>query len=291
MNNKPKKDKNIILLIKVLMSFDDIFIKMVNDILENGSFNFNEKARAKWEDGTKAQTIKKFGIINRYDLSKEFPIQTQRPVNFKMAIDEILWIWQKKSNKIEELNSKIWNRWAKNGNIGKAYGYQMSIKHKYNEGWFDQVDRIIYLLKNDSQSRRMITNIYVHNDLNEMNLYPCAFSVIFNVTNNRLNAILNQRSQDVLTANAWNVCQYAALIHMFSNISNLDPGELVHVISDAHIYDRHKEIIKELIKRPVYKTPKFIINKDIKDFYKFTLNDFKLENYNHGKQIKFEVAV
>ncbi|HHW68172.1 MAG: thymidylate synthase [Epulopiscium sp.] len=266
---------------------DKAFIEMCRDILETGISSEGQEVRPKWEDGTPAHTIKKFGVVNRYDLSKEFPILTLRKINFKAAIDEILWIWQKKSNNVKDLNSHIWDAWAdENGSIGKAYGYQLGIKHKYKEGEFDQVDRVLYDLKNNPYSRRIMTNLYNHHDLHEMNLYPCAYSVTFNVTGNKLNAILNQRSQDILVANGWNICQYAVLIHMFAQVSGLEVGELVHVIADAHIYDRHIPIVKELIERKTYPAPKFIINTDIKNFYDFTVDDFKLEGYEYGEPVK-----
>ena len=266
---------------------DKIFINMCTDILEEGYSTEGEKVRPSWEDGEKAYTIKKFAVVNRYDLSKEFPALTLRPVNLKGCIDEILWIWQKKSNNINELNSHIWDSWAdSNGSIGKAYGYQLGVKHKYKEGEFDQVDRVLFDLKNNPYSRRIITNIYNHYDLNEMNLYPCAYSVTFNVVDNKLNAILNQRSNDILVANNWNVVQYAVLTHMFAQVSNLEVGELVHVIADAHIYDRHIPIVEELITRDTYEAPTFIMNKDIKNFYDFKVEDFTLENYKTNPQIK-----
>ncbi len=271
---------------------DLIFIKMCKDILENGISSEGEVVRAKWSDGTPAHTIKKFGVVNRYDLGEEFPLMTLRPTNLKAAIDEVLWIWQKKSNNIKELNSKIWDSWAdENGSIGKAYGYQLSIKHKYPEGYFDQVDRVLYDLKHNPYSRRIIVNMYNHEDLNEMNLYPCAYSMTFNVTGRKLNAVLNQRSQDILVANNWNICQYAALVHMFARASNLEVGELVHVIADAHIYDRHIPLINELLERQIYDAPKLLINTDKNDFYKFTVDDFVLEGYQKGVQIKIPVAV
>ncbi|NLK68804.1 MAG: thymidylate synthase [Clostridiaceae bacterium] len=266
---------------------DIIFIEMCKDILENGFSSEGQSVRPKWQDGTPAHTIKKFCVVNRYDLTKEFPILTLRPTNFKAAIDEILWIWQKKSNNIQDLNSRIWDSWAdESGSIGKAYGYQLQIKHKYSEGEFDQVDRVLYDLKNNPYSRRIITNIYNHADLHEMNLYPCAYSVTFNVTGNKLNAILNQRSQDVLVANNWNVVQYSILIHMFAQVSGLVPGEFVHVIADAHIYDRHIPLIDTLINREPYPAPKLVINPEIRDFYDFTTEDFSLVNYIAGEQIK-----
>lgn len=266
---------------------DKIFVEMCQDIIDNGFSSEGQKVRPVWEDGTPAHTIKKFGVVNRYDLSEEFPALTLRRTAFKSAIDEILWIWQKKSNKVADLNSKIWNSWTdKNGTIGKAYGYQLGIKHKYKEGEFDQVDRVLYDLKNNPYSRRIMTNIYTFEDLHEMELYPCAYSMTFNVTENKLNGILNQRSQDILAANNWNVVQYSVLLHMFAQVSNLEVGELVHVIADAHIYDRHIPLIKDLIGRKQYEAPKFIINKDIKNFYDFTVDDFKLENYEYGPQIK-----
>lgn len=266
---------------------DDLFIKMCKDIIEHGFSTEGEKVRPKWEDGTFAYTIKRFGVVNRYDLSKEFPALTLRKTYVKSAVDEMLWIWQKKSNNVHDLHSHIWDEWAdKDGSIGKAYGYQLGVKHQYKEGMMDQVDRVIYDLKHNPYSRRILTNIYVHQDLHEMNLYPCAYSMTFNVTDGRLNAILNQRSQDILAANNWNVVQYAVLIHMLAQVCDLQPGELVHVIADAHIYDRHIDIVKELIRRPTYPAPKFTLNPDIHDFYDFTVDDFTLEDYQTGPQIK-----
>lgn len=266
---------------------DHIFIAMCKDILENGFSSEGQAVRAKWEDGKPAHTIKKFGVVNRYDLSEEFPILTLRPTNLQAAIDELLWIWQKKSNNINDLNSRIWDSWAdENGSIGKAYGYQLGIKHKYPEGEFDQVDRLLYDLKHNPYSRRIMVNMYNHNDLHEMNLYPCAYSMTFNVTGKKLNAILNQRSQDVLVANNWNVAQYAVLVHMLAQVNNLEVGELVHVIADAHIYDRHIPLVIDLINRKPYPAPKLIINPEVKDFYDFRVEDFVLENYQAGPQIK-----
>ena len=266
---------------------DNIFVAMCKDILANGVASEGEDVRAKWTDGTPAHTIKKFAVVNRYDLSEEFPILTLRPTNLKAAIDELLWIWQRKSNNIKDLNSRIWDSWAnEEGSIGKAYGYQLGIKHKYCEGEFDQVDRVLYDLKHNPYSRRMIVNMYNHDDLHEMNLYPCAYSMTFNVTGRKLNAILNQRSQDVLVANNWNVSQYAILVHMFAQVSNLEAGQLVHVIADAHIYDAHIPLVAELIGRTSYPAPKLLINPDIKDFYDFKVEDFVLEGYQSGDQIK-----
>jgi thymidylate synthase len=266
---------------------DNIFITMCKDILENGISSEGETVRAKWADGTLAHTIKRFSVVNRYDLSEEFPILTLRPTNLKAAIDELLWIWQKKSNNIKDLNSRIWDSWAdEEGSIGKAYGYQLGIKHKYREGEFDQVDRIIYDLKHNPCSRRIIANMYNHSDLHEMNLYPCAYSMTFNVTGRKLNAILNQRSQDILVANNWNVSQYAILVHMLAQVSDLEVGEFVHVIADAHIYDRHIPLITELIQRTPYPAPKLLINADKKNFYDFKVEDFVLEGYQSGAQIK-----
>ncbi len=272
---------------------DKIFIDTCREIISNGSWDTNLEVRPKWLDGTPAHTVKKFCIVNRYDLSKEFPIITLRRTAFKSAIDEILWIWQKKSNNVNDLNSHIWDSWSdETGSIGKAYGYQLGVKHKYKEGEFDQVDRVLFDLKNNPQSRRIMTNIYVHQDLNEMHLYPCAYSMTFNVTGNKLNGILNQRSNDVLTANNWNVVQYAVLLHMFAQVSGLEVGELVHVIADAHIYDRHVPIVERILKNPCYAAPKFWINPDVKNFYDFTVDDFKLEGYEYTKlEDKIEVAI
>ena len=266
---------------------DDIYIAMCKKVLEEGISTEGEKVRPKWEDGSYAYTLKTFGVVNRYDLSEEFPAITLRKTYIKNAVDEILWIWQKKSNNIHELKSHIWDSWAdENGSIGKAYGYQLGVKHHYKEGDFDQVDRVLYDLKENPYSRRIMTNIYVHQDLWEMNLYPCAYSMTFNVMGDKLNAILNQRSQDILAAGNWNVCQYAALVMMIAQVSGLKPGELVHVISDAHIYDRHIPIVKELIERETFPAPKVTLNPEIKDFYQFTPDDFTIENYQAGPQVK-----
>ncbi len=272
---------------------DKLFIDMCRDIIENGTSTEGEKVRPHWEDGTAAYTIKKFGVINRYDLAAEFPALTLRRTPIKSCIDEMLWIWQKKSNKVSELNSGVWDEWTdENGTIGKAYGYQLGIKHKYKEGMFDQVDRVIYDLKNNPFSRRIITNLYVHQDLSEMMLYPCAYSVTFNVTKPKdggklvLNSILNQRSQDILAANTWNVCQYAVLTHMLAQVCDMQVGEFIHVIADAHIYDRHIDIIKELITRPTYPAPDFWLNPEVKDFYDFTPEDVRLDNYRFGPKVE-----
>ena len=272
---------------------DKIFVETCRNIIDNGTWDTDLPVRPKWEDGTPAHTVKKFCIVNSYDLTKEFPIISLRRTAFKSAIDEILWIWQKKSNNIKDLNSHIWDSWAdETGSIGKAYGYQLGVKHKYKEGEFDQVDRVLFDLKNNPTSRRIMTNIYTFQDLNEMHLYPCAYSMTFNVVGDTLNGILNQRSNDVLTANNWNVVQYAILLHMFAQVSGLKVGELVHVIADAHIYDRHVPIVEKILKNPQYKAPKLWINKDVKNFYDFTVDDFKLEDYEFTKlEDKIEVAI
>ena len=272
---------------------DKVFIDMCRDIIENGTSTEGEKVRPVWEDGTSAYTIKKFGVVNRYDLSKEFPALTLRRTAIKSCVDELLWIWQKKSNNVHELKSHIWDSWAdESGSIGKAYGYQRGVKHQYKEGMMDQTDRVIYDLKNNPYSRRIMTNIYVHQDLHEMNLYPCAYSMTFNVTKEKdsdvltLNGILNQRSQDVLTANNWNVCQYAVLIYMLAQVCGMKAGEFVHVIADAHIYDRHVPMIEELISREPLPAPTFWLNPEIKDFYDFTPDDVRLDHYETHPQIK-----
>ncbi len=271
---------------------DELFIQNCRDIIENGISDEDQNVRPHWEDGTPAHTIKKFCIVNRYDLQKEFPIMTLRRVYYRSAIDEILWIYQKKSNRIEELSSHVWDAWAdENGTIGKAYGYQLSVKHKYPEGEFDQVDRVLYDLKNNPASRRIMTNMYNHADLHAMGLAPCAYSMTFNVSGNKLNGILNQRSQDMLTANNWNVCQYAALLTMFAKSSGLEAGELVHVIADAHIYDRHVDIVKKMIEKKPFDAPQMVVE-DIKDFYRFTKNSFTAVDYQyHEFTDKIPVAI
>ena len=259
---------------------DEIYRATCLDILENGFWDTDLEVRPRWADGTPAHTVKKFGVVNRYDLREEFPIMTLRRTYWKSAIDEILWIWQKKSNRIAELGSHVWDEWAdENGTIGKAYGYQLGVKHKYPEGEFDQVDRVLYDLKHNPASRRILTNIFNHADLHAMGLAPCAYSMTFNVIGNTLNAILNQRSQDMLTANNWNVCQYAALVHMFAQVSGLQVGELVHVIADCHIYDRHVDLVKKMLDNPTFEAPKFEIDKSVTDFYAFTKDSFRMVDY------------
>lgn len=271
---------------------DELFIQNCRDIIENGISDEGQNVRPHWEDGTPAHTVKKFCIVNRYDLQKEFPLMTLRRVYYRSAIEEILWIYQKKSNRVSELSTHVWDAWAdENGTIGKAYGYQLGIKHKYPEGEFDQVDRVLYDLKHNPASRRIMTNLYNHADLHAMGLAPCAYSVTFNVSGNKLNAILNQRSQDMLTANNWNVCQYAALLTMFAKASGLEAGELVHVIADAHIYDRHIPLVKKMIELEPYKAPEMQVE-DITDFYAFTKNSFTAVDYKyHEFSEKIPVAI
>ena len=272
---------------------DELFIQNCKEILAHGVWDTDQNVRPRWEDGTPAHTIKAFGIVNRYDLREEFPVQTIRKMAFRNALDELLWIWQKKSNQIQDLNSHIWDAWAdESGSIGKAYGYQLGVKHRYPEGEFDQVDRVLYDLKHNPASRRILTNLYNHADLHEMHLYPCAWSMTFNVSGRTLNAILNQRSQDMLTANGWNVMQYAALVHMLAQLSVLDAGELSHFISDAHIYDRHVPIVEELLERKPYDAPKLWIDPAVEDFYDFTPESLRLEGYQaHPLAGKIPVAV
>ncbi len=272
---------------------DEIFAQNMQDIMENGFWDTDLNVRPKWEDGAPAHTVKKFGIVNRYNLQEEFPILTMRRTAFKSCVDELLWIWQKKSNNIHDLNSHIWDSWAdETGSIGKAYGYQLGVKHQYKEGEFDQVDRVLYDLKHNPASRRIMTNIYNFQDLNEMNLYPCAYSMTFNVTGDTLNGILNQRSNDMLTANNWNVVQYAVLLIMFAQVSGLKAGELVHVIADAHIYDRHIPLVKEILENPRHKAPKLIVDESITNFYDFTVDSFKLVDYEYEKlEKKIPVAI
>ncbi len=272
---------------------DQIFLQNCRDILKNGVWDTDGEVRPRWDDGTPAHTIKLFGVVNRYDLRGEFPIQTIRKINFRAAIDEILWIWQKKSNNVHDLASHIWDSWAdETGSIGKAYGYQLGIKHAYPEGEFDQVDRVLYELKHNPKSRRIMTNMYVHQDLHEMHLYPCAYGMTFNVSGNVLNAVLNQRSQDMLTANNWNVIQYAVLLKMMAQVNGLKAGELVHVIADAHIYDRHIPLVEQLMKQETYPAPRLTMDESVRDFYQFTVSSFGLENYQSAPGVgKIPVAI
>ena len=272
---------------------DQVFRANCLDILQNGVRDDDLTVRPHWEDGTPAHTIKKFGLVNRYDLQKEFPILTLRRTYLKSAVDELLWIWQKKSNNVHDLSSHIWDAWAdETGSIGKAYGYQLGIKHQYKEGMFDQVDRVLYDLRHNPASRRILTSLYNFEDLHDMNLYPCAYSMTFNVSNGTLNAILNQRSQDMLAANNWNVCQYAVLVHMFAQVSGLKAGELVHVIADAHIYDRHIPIIEKMLSEPEHPTPQFTLDPAVTDFYAFTPDSVRLENYQFSPfEDKIPIAV
>ncbi len=276
------------------MSYADIVYKETcRKILSEGVWDTDREVRPRWPDGTPAHTIKTFGVVNRYDLKKEFPIMTLRRTYYRSCIDELLWIWQKKSNDVHELSSHIWDSWAdENGSIGKAYGYQLGVKHRYPEGEFDQVDRVLFDLKHNPVSRRILTNLYNFSDLHEMALYPCAYSMTFNVSGNTLNAILNQRSQDMLTANNWNVVQYAVLVHMLAQVSGLEAGELVHVIADCHIYDRHVPLVEQLLEREPYPAPEFYVNREVKNFYDFTVDDFRLENYRyHEFREKIPVAI
>ena len=272
---------------------DQVFRRNCEDILKNGVWDTELAVRPRWEDGTPAHTVKKFGIVNRYDLQREFPILTLRRTYWRSAVDELLWIWQKKSNNVHDLSSHIWDAWAdESGSIGKAYGYQLGVKHQYKEGMFDQVDRVLYDLKHDPASRRILTNLYNFADLHEMALYPCAYSMTFNVSGDTLNAILNQRSQDMLAANNWNVVQYAVLIHMMAQVSGLKAGELVHVIADAHIYDRHVPIIEQMLSEPEKPAPAFFIDPSVTDFYAFTKDSFRLEGYEpYPFEAKIPIAV
>ena len=270
---------------------DEIYIATCRDILENGFYDTDLEVRPKWADGTPAHTVKKFGVVNRYDLREEFPIMTLRRTYWKSALDELLWIWQKKSNRIAELGSHVWDEWAgEDGTIGKAYGYQLGIKHQYKEGMFDQVDRVLYDLKHNPASRRILTSIYNFQDLHEMNLYPCAYSMTFNVSGNTLNAILNQRSQDMLTANNWNVCQYSMLLMMVAQVSGLEAGELVHVIADCHIYDRHIPAVKAMLEREGLPAPKVTLDPTVTDFYAFTKDSFRVEDYQYHP-FEFEIPM
>lgn len=261
---------------------DKIFIENCKRILSEGEWDSDWDVRPHWNDGQPAHTVRLFGLVNRYDIEEEFPLLTIRKTNLRMAVDEMLWIWQRKSNNVRDLNSHVWDSWiSRQGTIGKAYGYQMGVKHRYSEGEFDQTDRVLYDLKHNPHSRRILTNIYVHGDLHEMNLYPCAYSMTFHVDRGRLNAILNQRSQDMLTANNWNVAQYAALVMMLAQVSGFRPGELVHVIADAHIYDRHIPIVEDIIERQPFAAPVVKLDSTVNDFYAFTPDSLTAYNYQH----------
>ena len=272
---------------------DQVFISVCRDILAEGFWDTDLPVRPRWTDGTPAHTVKKFGVVNRYDLHEEFPIMTLRPTAFRSCVDELLWIWQKKSNRIADLRSHIWDAWAdEEGTIGRAYGYQLGVRHQYGDGWFDQVDRVLKDLRENPASRRMVTSLFNHHDLHRMGLYPCAWSMTFNVTGNTLNAVLNQRSQDMLTASNWNVCQYAVLVHMLAQVSGLEAGELVHVIADCHIYDRHVPLVEELLRREPRPAPRLVIDPAVTDFYAFTPGSVRLEGYEPWEfHEKIEVAV
>lgn len=272
---------------------DQQFVSMCKNILDHGTTTEGEKVRPHWEDGTPAYTIKNFGVTARYDLREEFPALTLRRTALKSAMDEVLWIYQRKSNNVNDLNSHIWDEWAdETGSIGNAYGYQIAQVTHYADGDFDQMDRVLYDLKHTPFSRRIITNMYNVHDLPEMHLYPCAYNVTYNVTQDPdedrlvLNMVLMQRSQDILAANNWNVCQYAILLMMVAQSVGMIAGELLHVIVDAHIYDRHVDIVRELIERPQYPAPRVSLNPDVKDFYDFTTDDLIVEDYQHGPQVK-----
>ena len=272
---------------------DEVFVSVCREILANGVWDTDREVRPRWADGTSAHTVKLFGVVNRYDLRREFPAMTLRRTAFRNCVDELLWIWQKKSNDVRQLGSHIWDAWAgEDGTIGKAYGYQLGVKHQYSDGWYDQVDRVLKDLRENPASRRMVTNLFNHHDLHEMGLYPCAYSMTFNVSGNTLNAILNQRSQDMLTASNWNVCQYAVLVHMLAQVSGLEAGELVHVIADCHIYDRHVPLVEELLRREPRPAPRLVIDPAVTDFYAFTPGSVRLEGYEPWEfHEKIEVAV
>lgn len=273
---------------------DKNFIETCKEILEHGYSSEGTGVRTRWEDGTEANYISIVGVSNKYDVEKEFPMITLRnnTNTVKRAIDEILWIWQKKSNKVSDLNSHIWDQWAgEDGTIGKAYGYQLAKKYEFKtkEGMqtLDQVDYMLYLLKHDPASRRIMTNIFDFGDLKDMNLEPCAFGTQWLVKGGKLHLILNQRSQDMLAANGWNTMQYAALQCMVAQCVGLKPGTLTHNIGDCHIYDRHVPLIKKLIDaEPMDVTPKFVIKNDTKDFYEFKVEDFEIQGYDYNKDIK-----
>ena len=272
---------------------DEVFVSVCREILANGVWDTDRDVRPRWADGTSAHTVKLFGVVNRYNLRREFPAMTLRRTAFRNCVDELLWIWQKKSNDVRQLGSHIWDAWAgEDGTIGKAYGYQLGVKHQYSDGWYDQVDRVLKDLRENPASRRMVTNLFNHHDLHEMGLYPCAYSMTFNVSGNTLNAILNQRSQDMLTASNWNVCQYAVLVHMLAQVSGLEAGELVHVIADCHIYDRHVPLVEELLRREPRPAPRLVIDPAVTDFYAFTPGSVRLEGYEPWEfHEKIEVAV
>ena len=272
---------------------DEVFVSVCREILANGVWDTDREVRPRWADGTSAHTVKLFGVVNRYNLRREFPAMTLRRTAFRNCVDELLWIWQKKSNDVRQLGSHIWDAWAgEDGTIGKAYGYQLGVKHQYSDGWYDQVDRVLKDLRENPASRRMVTNLFNHHDLHEMGLYPCAYSMTFNVSGNTLNAILNQRSQDMLTASNWNVCQYAVLVHMLAQVSRLEAGELVHVIADCHIYDRHVPLVEELLRREPRPAPRLVIDPAVTDFYAFTPGSVRLEGYEPWEfHEKIEVAV
>ena len=295
---------------------DKVFKENLRSIIEEGTSTEGQKVRPHWEDGTPAYTIKQFGISNTYDLRKEFPAITVRKTALKSCMDEILWIYQKKSNNIHDLNSHIWDQWAdKDGSIGKAYGYQVGkrfLHHRSNELplsevypsviaqsrlgekykiYLDQMDGALYDLRNTPFSRRIMISLWCPEELHEMNLEPCCWSVIFNVTDEGqdklvLNMVLNQRSNDFITANNWNTAQYAIFLMMVAQSVDMIPGKLVHNITDCHVYDRHIDIARELLNRPEHPAPKVSLNPEIKNFYDFTTDDLIVENYETEPQIK-----
>ena len=273
---------------------DKNFIDTCKEILEHGYSSVGTNVRTIWEDdGSEANYISIVGVTNKYDVAKEFPMITLRnnTNTVKKAIDELLWIWQKKSNNVNDLNSHIWDQWAdEDGSIGKAYGYQMQKKYNFKIGSeiknIDQVDYVLELLKNNPSSRRIMTNIFDFEDLKDMNLEPCAYGTQWLVKEGKLHLILNQRSQDMLAANGWNTMQYAALLHMFAQCAGLEVGTLTHNIGDCHIYDRHIPLVEKLISaEPMDASPKLIINNNTKNFYEFKVEDFEIKGYDYNKEI------
>ena len=296
---------------------DKYFKEAANKILTEGYSDESMQVRPHWEDGTPAHTIKTFCYVCRYDLSKEFPILTLRRQAFKTMIKELLWMWQMKSNNINDVDFHIWDQWAdENGSIGKTYSYQLAQKYGHhkikegedlssypsaeigNDGWvyLDQVDGVLYDLKNNPASRRIITNMWQIKDLKDMNLAPCVYETLWDITpDGKLNMTLIQRSGDMCAAAApggFDTIEYATLLYLMAHVCGYKPGEFVHIVNNLHIYDRHIDIIKKVCNNPEYDAPKLWINTDKTDFYDFTIDDFKLIDYQSTKlEEKIEVAI
>ena len=276
---------------------DQFFRDQMKVIRETGFNDKDFKVRAKWEaDNAPAHTVKTFGYVTRYDLSKEFPILTLRSQGFKGAVKECLWIFQKKSTNINDLGLHIWDAWAdENGDLGRTYAYSLREKIQYPEGAFDQVDYLLYQLKNNPMDRRMMLQLFDPHNVIHTKLPPCVMTYLFDVAGGKLNMTVIQRSADALAAGAaggWDEVGEAVLQHMLAQVSGLQVGTMVHLVNNLHVYDRHMQYIDEILANPEYESPVLKVNPNVTNFYDFKPEDFELVGYKSTKlSTKFDVAV